>query len=196
MRSKRCAPALYLTDRIESSFVKRVAFQETPQTHPDPPSHAVFLNGLQHVLRTRRMKTARRRQTRRHPPLIDTKNGQRQGPHFSITRPKARSIAAKLASSAARRGLSTMSHCAPNSARCNRNAARRRRLIRFRNHCFADRFRHGEPQPSALKAGLLLFRFGPLPAEGGEQRTGNSKAMVIGGAKLSRAQDPGRSRES
>jgi len=52
--------------------------------------------------------------------------------HSSMMRPKAFSMAEKLASSAARRGLSTMSHCGPIFPRWSRNAARSRLLIRLR----------------------------------------------------------------
>jgi hypothetical protein len=52
--------------------------------------------------------------------------------HFWINFPIARSISGNDAPKAARRGLTTMSHCRPISARCSRNASRIRRLMRLR----------------------------------------------------------------
>ncbi len=60
----------------------------------------------------------------------------------------------------------------------------------------ANGARNCKPETRSLEAGVFRFRFFPLSTEGGKQRTGDSKAMVIGGAKLSGAQDPGRSRKS
>ena len=85
------------------------------------------------------MKTARRGEEWRYEQLVRPDDANRDGArhrylplHFSITFLSARSRSANGAESAVRRGLSTMSHRGSNSARCRRNASRKRRLMRFR----------------------------------------------------------------
>src|ERR1700690_717583 len=117
--------------------MKGVAAQKASDSHGRPPENSIFLNGLSHILRARRMKAAGGRQGWGNPSLIQTKSTHHQvlyysGPHLSITLRSARSISEKGASRAARRGLTTISHCAPNSARWRRKASRKRRLRRLR----------------------------------------------------------------
>src|SRR5579864_8824405 len=121
--------------------MKRMTAQQAPCPHPDAARDSVLFDGLQHVFRAGRVIPASRGQTRRDPSLIDTQKGQRtahgaslsfencrrraalcaikkgQGPHFSISLSNARSISENGAVSAARRGLTTISHWAPIRAR-------------------------------------------------------------------------------
>jgi len=130
-------------DGIETSFMKRVAFRQTLHPHPEPARRSMGFHGFDHVLRAGGMKTAPRRQQRRDPSLIDTQSAENKcpnhrcdcsgwDPHLAITFKSARSTSAKLATVAARRGLTTISQPAARLVRCNRKASRSRRLIRLR----------------------------------------------------------------
>ena len=104
----------------------------------------------------------------------------------------ARSISAKGALSAARRGLMTMSHCGPNSARCSRNASRRRRLIRLRTTA------------PPIARGTVSAQPGTAPCpqavagqtERREQGTGDAEAVVIDDSEIGGAQNPRRLRKT
>ncbi len=110
--------------------------RQAAQAHAYTPPDPVLLDGFSHVLRTRRMKTASRRQQRRDRQLVDSQQADRHPIylplHFWITLLMPCSRSAKGASRAARRGLRTMSHTGSSSPRCSRNASRKRRLILFR----------------------------------------------------------------
>jgi len=127
-----------LANGIEASFMERMALSQPFEPHPHAFCDAICLDGLDHVFRTGRMKTAGGRQHRRDPSSVHTQHRQRQCPHFSTIFPIPRSISTKGASSAARRGLITISHCAPNSLLWSRNASRILRLIRFRTTAFPN----------------------------------------------------------
>jgi hypothetical protein len=136
--------------------MKWVAAQQAPQAETQAAECAVTLDGFDHVFGTGGVKAASGRNHGGDPSLISTKdedqliaqNGLRRDPagglggvrrslcasqlHRSITLRKARTSSGKGAFSAARRGLSTMSHFAARPARWRRKASRSLRLIRLR----------------------------------------------------------------
>jgi hypothetical protein len=120
-------------------LMERMAARQAAQAKADALQHAVLFDGVLHIFRTSRMKTARRWQQGRDDQLIASNQTDRDHArqlhlplHFSITFLRARSRSVKGAASAVRRGLMTMSHFGLSSVRCRRNASRIRRLMRFR----------------------------------------------------------------
>jgi len=116
--------------------MKRMAAQQPPRTHPDAARGSIFIDGFQHVFRTRGMETAGRRQKRRNAALVTFKDGDYDFAHCVIRRPTSRRRSSVEAVSAARRRLMTISHSGANSWRRTRSISRIRLFIRFRTTAF------------------------------------------------------------
>ena len=164
-----------LSDRVEASLMERMAARQSAQAHADALPHTMLFDGVLHIFRTGRMKTARRgKQGRDHELVTPNEPGSdraRQA-YFplqcllqcSITFLRARSSSVKGAASAVRRGLITISHWGLRFVRCRRNASRIRRLMRFRTTL----------PPIALGTVRPKRGLQPLPSSRARQKAANS----------------------
>ena len=132
---------------------------EQPQgAHPDAPRSPILLHRFQHVFRTSGMKPAGGRKKHGDEPFIEAQTDNYGFPHRVTNRSNARRNSSGVASSAARRGLITMSHSGENSCKRKRRTSRNRRFIRFLVTAF----------PNAR--GMVKPRRGPSPAPRGTSR--------------------------
>lgn len=121
-----------LSDRIETSGVKRMALCQALETHPDAAHGAIAGDSLKHVFGTGRVEAAGRGQERRNAALITTKKESHRGLHRLNKRSTSRTNSSWVASRTARRGLMTTSQSGVRVSRRTRSASRIRRRARFR----------------------------------------------------------------
>jgi hypothetical protein len=122
--------------RVVPAGMKRMTSRQTPQSHPHPFGRAVSLDSFTHIVRTGRVKAARRGQPGGHTKLIYA-DGPRYDPlQRRNRRSTSRCSSCVEASNALRRGLMTMDHWGFNRSRWKRTASRTRRLIRLRTTAF------------------------------------------------------------
>ena len=110
----------------------RVTLQQPAETFPNPSRRAISLHRLPHIVRTGRIKAARRGQQRGQSKLVHSQRSYQE----PLQRRKRRSTSScnsgNGACKALGRGLMTMDHCGLSRARERRTASRSRRLIRLR----------------------------------------------------------------